>query len=115
VAVRAAGAYYGKRRLRAKVPAQGHMVGRWRIRCVLKTGWPNQVRAGDITYLPRQGGGWLYLVVWLDHCSRQIVGWGVRETMPEDLVSEALRRAPWPCADHPLGSLCTPTKTASSR
>ena len=55
---------------------------------------------GDSTYLPRQGGGWLCLAVWLDRCSRKIVGWGVRDTMPEDLVSEALRRAlavrqPW--------------------
>ena len=48
---------------------------------------------GDITYLPRQGGGWLYLAVWLDRCSRKVVGWDVRDTMPEDLVSEALRRA----------------------
>jgi putative transposase len=48
---------------------------------------------GDITYLPRQGGGWLYLAVWLDRCSRKVVSWDVRETMPEDLVSEALRRA----------------------
>jgi len=51
------------------------------------------VWVGDITYLPRQGGGWLYLAVWLDRCSRKIVGWDVRDTMPEDLVSEALRRA----------------------
>ena len=59
---------------------------------------PNRVWVGDITYLPyrvrpRQGGGWLYLAVWLDRCSRKVVGWDVRETMPEDLVSEALRRA----------------------
>ena len=31
--------------------------------------------------------------MWLDHCSCKVVGWDVRETMPEDLVSEALRRA----------------------
>jgi putative transposase len=54
---------------------------------------PNQVWVGDITYLPKQGGGWLYLATWLDRYSRQVVGWDVRETMPEDLVSEALRRA----------------------
>ncbi|WP_046247506.1 IS3 family transposase, partial [Hymenobacter terrenus] len=54
---------------------------------------PNRVWVGDITYLPRQGGGWLYLAVWLDRCSRKVVGWDVRDTMPEDLVSEALRRA----------------------
>ena len=119
---------YGTRRLRAEVQAQGHAVGRWRIRRVLKMHGlraqqprsfvprttdsdpavraapnrllgqpaptvPNRVWVGDITYLPRQGGGWLYLAVWLDRCSRKIVGWDVRDTMPEDLVSEALRRA----------------------
>jgi transposase InsO family protein len=114
--------------LRAEVQADGHAVGRWRIRRVLKAHGlraqqprsfvprttdsdpavraapnrllgqpaptaPNRVWVGDITYLPRQGGGWLYLAVWLDRCSRKIVGWDVRDTMPEDLVSEALRRA----------------------
>lgn len=54
---------------------------------------PNQVWVGDITYLPKQGGGWLYLATWLDRYSRKIVGWDVRDSMPEDLVSEALRRA----------------------
>jgi putative transposase len=54
---------------------------------------PNQVWVGDITYLPLQGGGWLYLATWLDRYSRKIVGWDVCESMPEDLVSEALRRA----------------------
>ncbi|WP_071837818.1 IS3 family transposase [Hymenobacter norwichensis] len=54
---------------------------------------PNQVWVGDITYLPKQGGGWLYLATWLDRYSRKVVGWDVRESMPEDLVIEALRRA----------------------
>ena len=124
---------YGTRRLRAEVQAQGHAVGRWRIRRVLLAHglraqqprsfvprttdsdpavraapnrllgqpaptapnrvWVGRTRQGDITYLPRQGGGWLYLAVWLDRCSRKIVGWDVRDTMPEDLVSAALRRA----------------------
>ena len=47
----------------------------------------------DSTYLPRQGGGWLYLATWLYRCSRKVVGWQVRETMAQELVSEALRRA----------------------
>jgi len=127
-AVRQAFARYGTRWLRAEVQAEGHSVGRWRIRRVLKAHGlraqqprsfaprttdsdpavraapnrllgqpaptaPNRVWVGDIMYLPRQGGGWLYLAVWLDRCSRKIVGWDVRATMPEDLVSEALRRA----------------------
>lgn len=54
---------------------------------------PDQVWVGDITYLPRQGGGWFYLAVWLDRCTRRVVGWHVLATMPAELVSEALRRA----------------------
>ncbi|MCB2380420.1 DDE-type integrase/transposase/recombinase [Hymenobacter sp. BT635] len=65
-----------------------------------------------VTCLPRQGGGWLYLAVWLDRSSRKIVGWDVRDTMPEDLVSEALRRA---LAVRRPGLLCTPTRAASTR
>lgn len=114
--------------MRAEVQAEGHVVGRWRIRRVLAAQGlraqqprslvprttdsdpavraapnrllgqlaptlPNQVWVGDLSYLPRQGGGWLYLAVWLDRCARKVVGWEGRETMPEDLVSEALRRA----------------------
>ncbi len=132
VAVRETFAYhsqrYGTRRLRVEVQANGHAVGRWRIRRVLKVHGlraqqprslvprttdsdpavraapnrllgqpapraPNRVWVGDSTYLPRQGGGWRYLAVWLDRCSCKVVGWDVRETRPEDLVSEALRRA----------------------
>jgi putative transposase len=120
---------YGTRRLRAEVQADGHRVGRGRIRRVLaahglraqqprsfvprttdsgpgrrvapnrlrgqpRPTAPDQVWVGDITCLPEQGGGWLYLASWQDACSRKVVGWNVRETMPEDLVSEALRRAP---------------------
>ena len=55
--------------------------------------WVGRTRQGDITYLPKQGGDWLYLATWLDRYSRKVVGWDVRESMPEDLVSEALRRA----------------------
>jgi putative transposase len=47
---------------------------------------------GDIMYLPKQGGGWLYLASWLDRYSRKIMGWDMRESMPEDLVSEAVRQ-----------------------
>jgi putative transposase len=34
----------------------------------------NRLWVGDITYLPSQGGGWLYLAGWLDRCSRKVVG-----------------------------------------
>lgn len=89
--------------------AEGHTVGRWRIRRVLKAHGlraqqprslvprttdsdlamrvapnhlrgqlaptaPNRVWVGDITYLPRQRGSWLYLAGWMDCCARKIVG-----------------------------------------
>jgi putative transposase len=127
-AFRGHSARYGTRRLRAELQAQGHVVGRGRIRRALAAAGlraqqprsfvpcttdsapnvraapnrlldqpaptaPNQVWVGDITYLPKQGGGWLYLATWLDCYSRKVVGWDVRASMPEDLVSEALRRA----------------------
>ncbi|RSK47606.1 transposase [Hymenobacter rigui] len=38
----------------------------------------NRVWVSDITYLPRQGGGWLYLAVRLNRCSRKVGGWDVR-------------------------------------
>ena len=122
------GRRYGTRRLRAELQAEGHTVGRTRIRrtlaahglraqpprsfvprttdsdparCLIPNHLlgqsastePNQVGVGDITCLPKQGGGWLCLATWLDRYWRKVVGWELRETMPEDLVSEALRRA----------------------
>lgn len=53
---------------------------------------PSQVRVGDITCLPKQGCGGLYLACWQDACSRKVRGWDVRESMLEDLFSKALRR-----------------------
>jgi len=40
---------------------------------------PDRVWVGDITYLPRQGGGWLYLAVWLDRCSRKVGSFGASD------------------------------------
>lgn len=37
----------------------------------------NQVWVGDITYIPMVGGHFRYLSVWMDICSRKIVGWGI--------------------------------------
>ena len=53
---------------------------------------PDRGWVGDITYLPKQGGGWLYLATWLDRCSRKIVDWDLRDTIPKALVREALTR-----------------------
>ncbi len=53
---------------------------------------PNQVWAGDVTYL-RTGEGWMYLAIVMDLYSRRIVGWHVDKRMTTDLVSKALMKA----------------------
>ena len=53
---------------------------------------PNQVWAGDITYL-KTGEGWMYLAIVMDLYSRRIVGWHLDKRMKTDLVSKALIKA----------------------
>lgn len=53
---------------------------------------PNQVWAGDITYL-KTGEGWMYLAIVMDLFSRRIVGWHVDKRMTTDLVSKAVIKA----------------------
>lgn len=55
---------------------------------------PDQVYAGDITYIYTQEG-WLYLAVVIDLFSRQIVGWSMAEHMRTKLVNDALLMAIW--------------------
>lgn len=55
---------------------------------------PNQVYAGDITYIATQEG-WLYLAVVIDLYSRQVVGWSMAEHMRTQLVNDALLMALW--------------------
>jgi len=54
---------------------------------------PNEVLAGDITYLPLQAGGFAYLATWTDLFSRLVVGWEVLEHMPEALIIAAFAKA----------------------
>lgn len=55
---------------------------------------PDQVYAGDITYIPTQEG-WLYLAVVIDLYSRQVVGWSMAKHMRTQLVNDALSMAIW--------------------
>ena len=55
-------------------------------------GKPNQVWAGDITFIPT-ANGWIYLAVVIDLCSRRIVGWALADHLRTELVSAALRQA----------------------
>jgi putative transposase len=53
---------------------------------------PNQVYAGDITYI-WTAEGWLYLAVVLDLFSRSVVGWAMDNRMTRQLVMNALNMA----------------------
>ena len=53
----------------------------------------NQVWVGDITYIPMVEGKFRYLSVWMDLCSRKIVGWDLQDHMRESLVTTSLNKA----------------------
>ena len=53
---------------------------------------PDQVWAGDITFIPTSAG-WLYLAVVIDLCSRKIVGWALGDHLRAELVVAALQQA----------------------
>jgi len=53
---------------------------------------PNQVWAGDITYIPT-AEGWLYLAVLIDLWSRRIVGFAMSANIDKQLVMDAFREA----------------------
>ncbi len=53
---------------------------------------PNQIWAGDVTYL-KTGEGWMYLAVVMDLYSRRIIGWHIDKRMTTDLVMKAMIKA----------------------
>lgn len=53
---------------------------------------PNQVWAGDVTYL-KTAEGWMYLAIVMDLYSRRIVGWHIDKRMTTDLVIKAMTKA----------------------
>jgi putative transposase len=63
----------------------------------------NRIWVSHITYLPLANGDWAYLCAFQDVASKQVVGWQVGATMPEELVIRALQRAFW--AQPPTPSL----------
>ena len=55
---------------------------------------PDQAYVGDITYIPTREG-WLYLSVFIDLCSRAVVGWSMGSRMTATLVTDSLEMAMW--------------------
>jgi len=51
----------------------------------------NQVVVGDITYLPKTSGGWLYLCTWMDLFSRNVAGWKVDHNMEASIAIDSLK------------------------
>ena len=56
---------------------------------------PNQLWLADITYIPTEEEGFLYLAVILDGFSRRVVGWSMAEHLRTELVVAALEMAVW--------------------
>lgn len=54
---------------------------------------PNTKYVGDITYLPLDGGKFLYLATVIDLASRRLAGWSIADHMRTDLVTDALSAA----------------------
>lgn len=52
----------------------------------------NRKWVADITYVAT-AQGWLFLAGVLDCCSRKVVGWSMSESMPTELISDALNMA----------------------
>jgi transposase InsO family protein len=82
----------------APPPAPNHLQQRF------QADQPNQIWAGDITFIATRRG-WVYLAVLLDLYSRRVVGWAMSTRLTEDLVAHALtmalhRRRPAPGLIH---------------
>jgi transposase InsO family protein len=73
---------------------------------------PNQVLAGDITYIATSDG-WLYLAVLLDLYSRRVVGWATSDRIDTELALAALHAAASTRALKRAGSI-TRTETAGT-
>ena len=53
---------------------------------------PNQVWAGDVTYL-KTAEGWMYLAIVMDLFSRRIVGWHIDKHMTTELIYKVMVKA----------------------
>jgi transposase InsO family protein len=58
--------------------------------------------------LPLASGHWAYLCAYQDMVSKQVMGWHVMATMPEELITTALQRACW--AQPPTPGLLRPLR-----
>jgi putative transposase len=64
---------------------------------------PNELWVSDITYVPTEQEGFLFLAVILDVFSRRVVGWSMADHLRAELVLAALEMAIW--NRHPTAGL----------
>lgn len=83
-----------KRRYRVQTTQSNHNqpIAPNRLAEASKPTQPNQIWAGDITYI-QTAEGWLYLAAVLDLYSRRIVGWSMGPFIDTTLVLQALEMA----------------------
>ena len=94
-------------RLMRQANLQAKTVSKWRVTTDSAHRWPvaanhlnrqftvaapNQVWAGDLTYIWTREG-WLYLAILLDLDSRAVVGWAMGARLTEELTPHALQMA----------------------
>ena len=80
-----------KRRFRVRTTDSNHnfMIAPNLLKQDFYASAPDQIYAGDITYIPTKEG-WLYLAVVIDLFSRRVVGWSMDSHMKTSLVNDAL-------------------------
>lgn len=71
---------------------EGHTIFPYLLRNI-KAKHPNHIWAMDISYVPIDGGGHMYLVAIIDLYSRFIVGWSLSNTMTSKWCKECLEMA----------------------
>ena len=56
------------------------------------TTMPDRLWTSDITYIWTREG-WLYLAIFLDACTRRVVGWSMSHRLTDALIAEAFKQA----------------------
>lgn len=83
----------GRRKVRTTIPDAQAQPAADRVKRNFDPESPDQVWAGDITYVPVGTDDWLYVATVIDLYSRRVIGWAMAEHMRTDLVCDALTMA----------------------
>ena len=76
---------------KTSVPHPEHKIYPYLLRNI-KAAYPNHIFGTDITYI-RMQNGFMYLVAFLDWYSRYVVSWELSDSLEDDFVVSALKKA----------------------